>query len=567
MFLQGATDRRAVLRAVSIKQSSGIRFSGSGRARAFSVCVLLALALAAPAAAQVAPDLGTAASYAILGTNTVPTIGTVSCTDTGPGTVIDGDVGTTFNGGITNTLCTITGTIDSPVAASVVTDFNAAFDAANDANPCTGTIPITTTTLAPGVYCSAAGTTIGAGVILTLDGDASDTWVFRVGTGGLGALTLTNAQVVMAGAADACNVFWTTAQAATLTNSDFVGTILSGAAITMNSGSWFGRALATTDVTITDAAPLTFAGCAAPAAITVSKDFSDNNPAPVSVSISCTSGVLDATTLNAAEGAPAVFTVSTADISGTTCTATESVPVGYTADQADCVGVPLAGSCTIVNTLIVAPNTITVIKDFSDNSLASVAVDLICTSGMVTTTPLNATEAAPAIFEVTGATLGATCTATESVPLGYTANQTNCVGVALDGACTIVNTLIVAPNTITVIKDFIPDSFATVSVTLTCPSGTVTATPLDASEAQPAVFTVTAAAPGTICTATEAVPAGYVATQTDCLSVALGGSCTIINTLNQQASVPIPSGSVWGMFLLVGSLILLGFAAIRERAA
>lgn len=355
MSRQGAIDRSTLRFSKPAAPGLRIPSSGSGKATVFSISILLALALAAPTSAQVSPALGTAAPYAVLGTNLVPTVGTVTCTDTGPGTAINGDVGTTFNGGITNTMCTITGATDSPVAASVVTDFNAAFNAIDAANPCTGVIPITTATLAPGVYCSAAGTTIGAGVILTLDGAASDTWVFRVGTGGLGALTLTNAQVVMAGAADACNVFWKTAEATTLTNSDFVGTVLSGAAISMNSGSWFGRAFASTDVTITDAAPLTFAGCAAPAAITVNKDFSDNNPAPVSVALSCTSGVVSATPLNASEGAPAVYTVSQADLAGATCTATETVPVGYTANQTNCVGVALDGSCTITNTLNQGP--------------------------------------------------------------------------------------------------------------------------------------------------------------------------------------------------------------------
>ena len=179
------------------------------------------LAASAPALAQVAPNLGTAASYTVLGTNSIPTVGTVTCTDTGPGTAINGDVGSTFNS-ITNTGCTITGAINAPVAGSVVADFNAAYTAIDGANPCTGVIPTTTTTLAPGVYCSNAATTIGAGVIITLNGSASDVWVFRVGTGGLGALTLTSAQVVMGGTAQACNVYWKTAEAATLTDSSFV---------------------------------------------------------------------------------------------------------------------------------------------------------------------------------------------------------------------------------------------------------------------------------------------------------------------------------------------------------
>ena len=402
------------------------------------VAALLVIA-SLPVHAQVAPDLGDAAPYAVLGSNVVATAGTVTCTDTGPGTAINGDVGTTFNS-ITNTGCTITGAVDAPVSASVVSDFNAAYAAIDAANVCTGVIPTVTSTLPPGVYCSAAGTTIGAGVILTLDGDPSDVWVFRVGTGGLGALTLTDAQVVMGGAADACNVYWKTAEAATLTDSDFVGTILSGAAISMTNGSWFGRGLARTDVAITDAAPLTFAGCSPPASITVNKDFSDNNPAAVQVSLTCTSGTVTATPLSAAEGAPAVFQVSAADL-GATCTATESVPAGYTANQLDCVNEALGGACTITNTLQGLNGTITVNKDFLPNNSATVPVSLACTSGTVTATPLSASEAAPAVFSITGASAGVTCMATETVPPGYVANQAGCQSVGLGGACTIINSL------------------------------------------------------------------------------------------------------------------------------
>jgi hypothetical protein len=222
---------------------------------------LFALACA-PALAQVAPNLGSTAPFAVLGLNAIPTIGTVTCTDTGPGIGINGQVGTTFAGGITNVgPCTITGPIVSPVAAGVVNDFNAAFAAIDAQNPvCSGVIPIVTTTLAPGVYCSAAGTTIGAGVIITLNGGPTDVWIFRVGTGGPGALTLTNAQIVMGGTASACNVYWKTSGAATSTDSAFVGTVLSGDAATMSRGSWIGRMFATTDATLTDPAPLT--GCA-----------------------------------------------------------------------------------------------------------------------------------------------------------------------------------------------------------------------------------------------------------------------------------------------------------------
>jgi ice-binding like protein/exosortase sorting signal-containing protein len=219
------------------------------------------LLVSASAWGQVAPPLGSTAPFAVLGLNPIPTIGTVTCTDTGPGIGILGNVGTTFAGGITNVgPCIITGTITSPVAAGVVADFNTARAAVN-AQACGPTpIPIVTTTLGPGVYCSAAGTTIGAGVIITLNGGPNDVFIFRVGTGGPGALTLTNAQIVMGGSANACNVYWTTSAAMTTTDSDFVGNVLSGAAVTMTNGSWIGRAFAATDATFTDPQPME--GCA-----------------------------------------------------------------------------------------------------------------------------------------------------------------------------------------------------------------------------------------------------------------------------------------------------------------
>jgi hypothetical protein len=229
------------------------------------LAALVSSAFAAPARAQaVAPDLGTAGSYTVLGTNGIPTSGTVTCTTS----TIDGDVGSTGNS-ITDTgPCTITGDIDAPVPPQVVTDFDDAYDDLDSLNPtpspCVDNIPTTTTTLPPGVYCSEAGTTIGAGVTITLDGDADDVWVFKVGTGGLGALTGTgpNLEVVMGGTADACNVYWWTAEAATMTDAVFAGNVLSGTAATMTDTTWEGRALATTDVTLTDS---TITGCPAAA--------------------------------------------------------------------------------------------------------------------------------------------------------------------------------------------------------------------------------------------------------------------------------------------------------------
>ena len=309
-----------------------------------SACAAIIILLfgASPVLAQtaVAPNLGAAAPFTVVGTTAVTCVG--------PGT-ISGDVGS--GGALTPGTCTISGTSTTPVAATVTTAIATARASIDSQNSnCTGTIPTTSQTLTPGVYCSAAGTTIGAGVILTLSGNASDVWVFRVGTGGTGALTLNSAQVVMGGSALACNVYWRTAEAATLTSATFNGTILAGSSVTMTDGSWNGRALATSAASLTRPASMTFAGCSAPSTITVNKDFVPNNTSTVPVSLTCTSGTITTAPATMSEAAPAVFRVGGASL-GATCTATETVPANYTATQTSCASVALNGSCTITNTL------------------------------------------------------------------------------------------------------------------------------------------------------------------------------------------------------------------------
>jgi hypothetical protein len=174
----------------------------------------------------------------------------VTCTDSS----ITGDVGSSGpSASIVQTNCTIDGAVKAPVSANVLMDFNGAYDALAGRScdsVLTGTLA--GITLAPGVYCfDAAATLTGT---LTLDGGSNDTWLFKVGTSGTGALTGTNFSVVMANDAPACNVTWWVAEAATMTDSDFKGTILAGAAITDTRGTFEGSALAKAGVTLTGAA-------------------------------------------------------------------------------------------------------------------------------------------------------------------------------------------------------------------------------------------------------------------------------------------------------------------------
>jgi len=102
-------------------------------------------------------------------------------------------------------------------------------------------------TLVPGLYKWGTGVSIPSAV--TLSGGANDVWIFQIGQD----LTVGNGAIVtLAGGAQARNVFWQVAGAATLgTTSNFKGIILSQTMIALNTGAVMtGRALAQTAVTL-----------------------------------------------------------------------------------------------------------------------------------------------------------------------------------------------------------------------------------------------------------------------------------------------------------------------------
>lgn len=226
------------------------------KARFLGITGLVLLAGLWPVAAEAAtaPGLSSASSFAIL--SAAPGGGgAVTCTN---GT-ITGDIGSSgLAASVVQTSCAVTGAIIAPVSAQVVADFNSAYSAYT-AIPCDQTLSGTLagTALAPGVYCFPAAATLTG--MLTLDGPATATWIFKIGTGGTGALTGTAFSVVMAGGGTPCNVNWWVAQAATMTDSQFAGTILAGAAITLTRGTFTGNALASAAVTVKGTA---LAGCA-----------------------------------------------------------------------------------------------------------------------------------------------------------------------------------------------------------------------------------------------------------------------------------------------------------------
>ncbi len=230
-------------------------------ARLAVMAALATIALNPSAAfAQSTPTLGAEQNFAVLGGPAV----------TLTGSTVHGDVGTL--GAFTNTGSTF-GTVHQGDQAAI--DAYAAFvgEYAALANlSCDHTISGTafsgdlalpnaliidgianTGPLGPGVYCFDAAATF-TDAVLTLDrnGDPNARWIFKIGTLGTGALTGTNFTVVMSDGSRPCpsNVYWWTAEAATLTTSNFLGNILSGAAITVSYGTFDGNAFAKGAVTL-----------------------------------------------------------------------------------------------------------------------------------------------------------------------------------------------------------------------------------------------------------------------------------------------------------------------------
>lgn len=218
------------------------------RLNTLSACLFATSALlgaSAPAFAADPPSLGSASNYTFLSTE-AETRGAVTCTDAS----IVGDIGSSgFPAAVVQTGCARVGGITAPVSARVLADSNNAYDALQTAR-CerilTGTLA--NVILPPGVYCfDEAAALTGT---LTLVGPATGVWTFLVN----GDLTGNIFTTLMAGGGQACNVYWGPTGAATMTDSNFKGTILAGAATTLTRGTFIGRAFAKNAVTLTGVA-------------------------------------------------------------------------------------------------------------------------------------------------------------------------------------------------------------------------------------------------------------------------------------------------------------------------
>jgi hypothetical protein len=190
----------------------------------------------------VAPNLGAAGSFAVLAASTVTNAGA---------SAINGNLG--LSPGISVTgfppgMLAGTQHISDPMTAQAQLDLTAAYNDA--AGRTVGAIALAGNlggmTLAPGLYKSTSSLEISSGD-LTLDaqGDASAVYIFQMGST---LVTTVGRKIILAGGAQAANIYWQVGSSATLgVSSVFKGNIMALASITATNGaSVDGRLLART---------------------------------------------------------------------------------------------------------------------------------------------------------------------------------------------------------------------------------------------------------------------------------------------------------------------------------
>jgi hypothetical protein len=206
-------------------------------------CVGSVVFLSGPCPA-LAQTLGTAASFAVLGSSTV------TCTGA---SIITGDLGVSPGSAVTGfpVPCTDIGTIHAAdaVALQAQNDVTTAYNflAGQACNTDLTGQDLGGLTLTPGVYCFTSSAQLTG--TLTLSG--AGTYIFRIGST---LTTASNSSVALINGAIACNVWWQVGSSAVLGTTAFLpGNILALASVTLNTGaSVSGRALARTGAVTLD---------------------------------------------------------------------------------------------------------------------------------------------------------------------------------------------------------------------------------------------------------------------------------------------------------------------------
>ncbi|MBA3942940.1 MAG: DUF3494 domain-containing protein [Herpetosiphonaceae bacterium] len=228
------------------------------------VASLLLIPRAVSAASR--PDLGTAASFAVLGASTV--------TNTGP-TVVHGDLGVSPGTAVTGFppgLVSAPGTIHAgdAVAAQAERDALAAYNdlAGQACNVNLTGQDLGGLTLTPAGYCFSSSAQLTGQVTLDAQGNPNAVFIFQIGST---LSSASNSKVLLINGASPCNVFWQVGGSATLgTATSFEGNILALASIARTMGTTTQGGLYALNGAVTlDTNDITVPVCSGPTAISL----------------------------------------------------------------------------------------------------------------------------------------------------------------------------------------------------------------------------------------------------------------------------------------------------------
>jgi hypothetical protein len=199
--------------------------------------------------------LGSAATFVVLAGSTV--------TNTGPTVITGGNLGLSPGSAVTgfppgSLTSPAVMFVTDPTAAQAELDLTTAYIYAAGL-PGGAVLPgdMSGLTFTPGLYKTSSTVMLTAGnVTLDAQGDVNAVFIFQIGST---LTTIGSTQVVLAGGAQAKNVYWQVASSATLgTNSTFQGTVISLESITLDTGATLnGRALARNGAVALDSNPIT----------------------------------------------------------------------------------------------------------------------------------------------------------------------------------------------------------------------------------------------------------------------------------------------------------------------
>ena len=479
-----------------------------------------------PPVTALAPPLGAAQTFAVLGGSTV--------TNTGS-SVITGDLGVSPGSAVTGFPPGLVsgGTIHAADAVALQAQ-NDTITVSNSlaGQACTSDLTgqdLGGLTLVPGVYCFSTSAQLTGVLTLNAGGVASAVWVFKTGS------TLTTApgsSVLLTNGGRPCNVFWQVGSSATLgTTTSFIGHVIALTSITLNTGaSVSGSVLARNGAVTLDSNTVALPVCGVvPVTIppTLGKAFS---PATIDaggvsiLTITLSNADSAAASLTAAfvDTLPSGVVIAATPDAGTTCGGAVTATAGGSTVTLTGGSIPASGSCT-VTVAVTAPgggvfvNTLPAgaLQTSNGNNAAPAAATLTVNApGVVAPTlgkafsPATIDAGGVSILTITlsnAASAAASLTAAfvDTLPSGVVIAATPDAGTTCGGAVTAT----AGGSTVTLTGGSIPASGScTVTVAVTAPAGgayvnTLPAGALQTSNgnnAAPAAATLTVNAPGVV---------------------------------------------------------------------